>query len=261
MTPLRDEHHDACPTPTMLLARAQIAEEYIDAITPPPQRQLMIPAVNPAPAERYELLEEIARGGMGILIRTYDHLLNRVIVIKVLRAELAGCELSECRFLREARINSQLQHPGIVPVYDVGRFTDGRPYLTMKYVAGDTFETTLARRSGPWDQQPAMLRILIQVCQTIAYAHARDVIHRDLKPANIMVAQFGQVRVLDWGLAISTEGQSFAADRHLALASKETNPEYNLDTGRHPAIRETPSVSGTVVGTPAYMAPEQTAGA
>src|SRR5439155_12137203 len=104
-------------------------------------------------------------------------------------------------FLEEAQISGQLQHPGIVPVYELGAFADQRPYFTMKLVKGQTLATLLAQRGEPGQDRPRFLKVFEQVCQTLAYAHARGVIHRDLKPANVMVGKFGEVQVMDWGLA------------------------------------------------------------
>ena len=105
------------------------------------------------------------------------------------------------RFVEEAQIGGQLQHPGVVPVYELGTFGDARPYFAMKLVKGRTLAALLAERQGPADDLPRLLAIFEQVCQTVAYAHARGVIHRDLKPSNVMVGSFGEVQVMDWGLA------------------------------------------------------------
>src|SRR5262249_28788393 len=117
-----------------------------------------------------------------------------------LNAELAG-KPAEQRFVEEAQVGGQLQHPGVVPVYDLGRFSDGRPYFAMKLVKGRTLADRLAERKNPADERGKFLQIFLQVCQTVAYAHSRGVIHRDLKPSNVMVGSFGEVLVMDWGLA------------------------------------------------------------
>ena len=128
------------------------------------------------------------------------------------------------RFVEEAQIGGQLQHPGIVPVYELGTFADRRPYFTMKLVKGRTLAELLDGRQDPADDRPRFLAIFEQVCQTVAYAHARGVIHRDLKPANVMVGSFGEVQVMDWGLAKvlprggvaddATAGRPSAGDGH-----------------------------------------------
>ena len=105
------------------------------------------------------------------------------------------------RFIEEAQISGQLQHPGITPVYELGQFADQRPYFTMKLVKGKTLATLMAARKSPEEEGTRFLNIFAQICQTLAYAHARGVIHRDLKPSNVMVGAFGEVQVMDWGLA------------------------------------------------------------
>ena len=105
------------------------------------------------------------------------------------------------RFVEEAQIAGQLQHPGITPVYELGQFADKRPFFTMKLVKGQTLAALLAVRKDVTDDRTKFVGIFAQVCQTLAYAHARGVIHRDLKPSNVMVGAFGEVQVMDWGLA------------------------------------------------------------
>ena len=148
-----------------------------------------------------ELLEEIARGGMGAILRGRDGDFGRDVAVKVLREDHQDrAELTQ-RFLEEARIAGRLQHPGVVPVYALGRLPDGRPYFSMKLVKGRTLAALMAERKEPGQDRPRFLAVFEQVCQTLAYAHSKDVIHRDLKPANIMVGAFGEVQVMDWGLA------------------------------------------------------------
>jgi tetratricopeptide (TPR) repeat protein len=149
------------------------------------------------------------------------------------------------RFVEEARIAGQLQHPGVVPVYELGAFPDRRPYFTMKLVEGQTLAKLLADRARPEDDRPRFVGIFAQVCQAVAYAHSRGIIHRDLKPLNIMVGAFGEVQVMDWGLAktlhetAKPQAAEFAA---CGLAGPDTTR------------------AGSVLGTPAYMAPEQARG-
>lgn len=216
-----------------------------DVETPPPGRSAsgMIPSDAMCAASRYELIGEIARGGMGVLLRAHDRLIGRELVIKLLRDELRGHATAERRFLREARINGQLQHPGIVPIYDVGRFPDGRPYLTMRYVYGRTLEAVLAARSSADSDHSQLLRIFERVCETVAYAHAKGVIHRDLKPANVMVSGFGQVRVLDWGLAKVVGEPPEPWDGEPVLTPSAFLTQF-----------------GAAIGTPAFIPPEQASG-
>ena len=155
----------------------------------------------PGDKGRYQILGEIDRGGMGAVLRGRDRDLGRDLAIKVLLEEHHDDPAMTRRFLEEAQIGGQLQHPGIVPVYELGSFDERRPYFTMKLVKGRTMAAMLKERAGPAHDLPRFLSIFEQVCQTMAYAHARGVIHRDLKPLNIMVGSFGEVQVMDWGLA------------------------------------------------------------
>jgi serine/threonine protein kinase len=156
---------------------------------------------------KYRIVGEVARGGMGVVLHGHDPDLGRDLAIKVILDEQLRA-LEEPvrrevlrRFLEEARINGQLQPPGIVPVYELGSFAGGRHYFTMKLVKGRTLAALLAERPGPAHDLPRFLKVFEQVCQTLAYAHSRGVIHRDLKPLNVMVGAFGEVQVMDWGLA------------------------------------------------------------
>ncbi len=160
-------------------------------------------ATVPAPTtEKYQLFGEIARGGMGAVLRGRDVDLGRDLAVKVLlEAHREKPEMVR-RFVEEAQIGGQLQHPGVVPVYELGTFGDRRPFFTMKLVKGRTLAELLRERDEPGDDRPRLLAIFAQICQTMAYAHARGVIHRDLKPANVMVGSFGEVQVMDWGLAM-----------------------------------------------------------
>lgn len=153
------------------------------------------------PQERLVLQSEIARGGMGAVWKGADTDLGREVAVKVLLQTHHGKTELLQRFVDEARIHGQLQHPGVAPVYEMGQFPDKRPYFTMKLIKGQTLARLLADRPHPAHDRPRFLKIFEQVCQTLAYAHARGVIHRDLKPANIMVGAFGETLVVDWGLA------------------------------------------------------------
>jgi serine/threonine-protein kinase len=208
----------------------------------------------PTHAGRCELREEIGRGGMGAVLAGRDPALDRPLAVKVLLPDRAGDADLERRFLAEAQICGRLQHPGVVPVHDVGRLEDGRPYFTMKLVKGRTLAGLLAERKSPADDLPRWVGVFEQVCQAVAYAHSRGVIHRDLKPANVMVGEFGEVQVMDWGLAKVLTGAAPAS----AVAPAEAPPRstiYTVRTGGDALSRD-----GTVLGTPAYMAPEQARG-
>jgi serine/threonine protein kinase len=146
---------------------------------------------------RYELLDEIGRGGMGLVFRARDRELDRDVAVKVTAWQTAS---DADRLRREARTLASLEHAGIVPIHDAGQLPDGRVYFVMSLVRGERLDAYA--RARPLADR---LRLFDRICDTIAFAHARGVIHRDLKPANIMIGPFGQVQVLDWGLAGSDE--------------------------------------------------------
>jgi serine/threonine-protein kinase len=208
--------------------------------------------------ERYQVVGEIARGGIGIVMKSRDTDLGRDVAMKVLHDRHARSPEVLQRFVEEAQIGGQLQHPGIVPVYELGLNADRTPYFTMKLVKGKTLAALLAERDDPREERPRFLTIFVQVCQTMAYAHARGVIHRDLKPANIMVGAFGEVQVVDWGLAkiLSTGG---VADEERTRADAAERDLSRIRTVRV-GSEDSASQIGSVLGTPAYMSPEQALG-
>src|SRR3954451_6995672 len=138
---------------------------------------------------------------MGGVLKGRDADLGRGVAIKDLRADLRDKDDLVRRFVEEAEIGGQLQHPGVVPIYELGTFADRRPFFSMKLVKGQTLAQLLDARKDAADDRPRFLSIFEAICQTVAYAHARGVIHRDLKPSNVMVGSFGEVQVMDWGLA------------------------------------------------------------
>ena len=206
---------------------------------------------------RYELLEEIAHGGMGTVLRANDRTLGREVAIKVLMECYPAGSVIARRFVDEARISGQLQHPGIPPVHDLGSFPDGRPFLAMKLIKGRTFDFMLRDRSDPAADRGRFLAVFEAICQAVAYAHARRVIHRDLKPSNVMVGAFGEVQVMDWGLA-KVLGD-FARCQVAAPEDSDRALATQIQSGRGTDGSETQA--GSVLGTPAYMAPEQAVGA
>jgi serine/threonine protein kinase/tetratricopeptide (TPR) repeat protein len=215
-------------------------------------------------AGRYQLLGEIARGGMGVILKGRDPALGRDLAVKVLKVELAGKSAAEERFVEEAQVCGQLQHPGVVPVYELGRFSNGQPFFTMKLVKGRTLAALLSERDDHAQDRGRYLKIFEQVCQTMAYAHSRGVIHRDLKPANIMVGSFGEVQVMDWGLA-KVIPQGGVADElkasHVARP-REVPIEFDPTVIRTARVGSLGSYTeaGSVMGTPAFMPPEQAGG-
>ena len=223
-----------------LWATAMIAEDFASLSGDLPGALTAPSPSAPAPAfpsrvGDYELLEEIGRGGMGIVFRARQASLGRIVALKmILRGELAS-EADFARFRAEAEAAARLQHPSIVPVYEVGEH-DGQPYFSMKYIEG----TTLARRiaEGPLPPRDAA-ELLVPVCRAIAEAHRHGLLHRDLKPSNILIDKSGRPSVTDFGLA-----KRFSAS----------------DEGPTATWQPTITHSGAILGTPAYMAPEQAAG-
>jgi serine/threonine-protein kinase len=207
---------------------------------------------SPTIVGRYTIRGEVGRGGMGIVLEAEDPELSRHLALKVLLEEHQHVPELVRRFQDEARICGQLQHPGIVPIHELGRLSDQRPFFTMKLIQGQTLATLLQQRRDPSEDLPRFLGVFEQVCQTVGYAHSRGVLHRDLKPSNIMVGNFGEVQVMDWGLAkvLSSECQSSSPERTRVCQAEQTDLRSDSVT----------SLAGTVMGSPGYMAPEQARG-
>jgi serine/threonine protein kinase len=203
---------------------------------------------------RYSLLNRVARGGMGVIYAAQDQTLNRRVALKVLDAPERGGELAR-RLVREAQVLASLEHPGIVPVHDVGTLQDGRVFYTMKFVEGQRLDKHIQAVASV----PDRLRLFLRICDAIAFAHARGVLHRDLKPANIMIGPFGEVLVLDWGLAkiLHQPSEGFGAnDSATANLHAPATPTKEGDTTEHSAA----TGQGAILGTPGYMSPEQSRG-
>jgi tRNA A-37 threonylcarbamoyl transferase component Bud32 len=210
-----------------------------------------LPATDPV--RRYELGDVIARGGMGTVYRATDVALGREVAVKLLRDQFAPDSPAARRFVDEARITGQLQHPGIPPLHDVGALPDGRPFLAMKLIKGRTLDQLLRDRPDPAADRSRFVAAFEQVCQAVAFAHAHQVIHRDLKPANVMVGAFGEVQVMDWGLSkVLSAGHRPASESEQTLGT-EIRSVREIDGAQTQA--------GSVLGTPAYMPPEQAVGA
>jgi tRNA A-37 threonylcarbamoyl transferase component Bud32 len=194
-------------------------------------------ATDADPLIRYRIDGEIVRGGMGAVLKGRDPDLGRDVAIKVLRADLRDKADLVRRFVEEAQIGGQLQHPGVVPIYELGTFADRRPFFSMKLVKGQTLADLLAARSGPADDPPQFLSIFAAIAQTMAYSHTRGVIHRDLKPSNVMVGSFGEVPVMDWGQARVLPRGGVIAD---ARAGKEPPEETLITTAHSGSDRDSP---------------------
>ncbi len=219
-----------------------------------------LPAAVPSPASfwlsqigNYRVVGEIGRGGMGVILRAFDGSFHRPLAVKLLLEENKDDPDLRRRFVEEAQIMGQLQHPGIPPVHEKGELDDGRLYFSMKLIKGRTLAAVLAQRENPQDNLPELLGIFEQICQTLGYVHSRGVIHRDLKPDNIMVGAFGEVQVMDWGLAKAlrspNEGE-FSSE----IESGDSTSTIIVASGT------SQTQMGSVMGTPAYMAPEQARG-
>lgn len=175
----------------------------------------------PELSERYEVTERLGRGGMGVVYAARDRVLDRDVAIKVLDAPNPDAQLAE-RLREEARILGRLEHPGIVPVHDAGTLPDGRAFYVMKLVRGDRLDRALGAEASLGQRLERFLRI----CDAVSFAHAQGIVHRDLKPENVMIGSFGEVLVMDWGVATLLERDN----------------------------------DNVVVGTPGFMAPEQSRG-
>jgi serine/threonine protein kinase len=190
----------------------------------------------------YVIGNELARGGMGRILRARDRRLGRAVAIKeMLASQSPG---ARARFEREVRITARLQHPSIVNVLEAGEWPDADPFYVMKLVSGESLDRAIAR-AETLEQRLALLPNVIAVVDALAYAHAQGVIHRDLKPGNVLVGEFGETVVIDWGLAKELTSTSHEGDGDAPAGASASGGE---------------TVAGSVVGTPAYMPPEQAEG-
>lgn len=208
--------------------------------------------------ERFEVLSEHARGGLGEVLLARDRQLNRQVALKRIRDKWADHDQAKIRFQLEAEITGRLEHPGVVPVYALGQHDDGEVYYAMRFIRGQSLEAAVlayheARGTNKIDMRSADFRNLLHrfmdVCNTIGYAHSRGIIHRDLKPANIMLGKYGETLVVDWGLA-----KQIGVKEDTLIDHGESCISSDLGSG------SAPTQFGSAVGTPQYMSPEQATG-
>ncbi len=207
---------------------------------------------------RFRILRPHAKGGLGQVSVARDEELQREVALKEIQERHADDPNSRSRFLLEAEITGGLEHPGIVPVYGLGQYADGRPYYAMRFIRGDSLQEAVTRFHSSADKRldsgeravelRALLGRFLDVCNAIAYAHSRGVLHRDLKPGNIMLGQYGETLVVDWGLAKPQDPSA------LKTESVE-GPIRPSSQGSSEA-----TLMGSTIGTPQYMSPEQAAG-
>jgi tetratricopeptide (TPR) repeat protein/tRNA A-37 threonylcarbamoyl transferase component Bud32 len=203
---------------------------------------------------RFRLLRPHAEGGLGKVSVARDEELHREVALKEIQERYADHAESRARFLVEAEITGGLEHPGIVPVYGLGTYDDGRPFYAMRFVKGDSLKEAIeryhrdAKRRSPGERSLELRQLLGRfndVCDAIAYAHSRGVLHRDLKPGNVMLGKYGETLVVDWGLAKPVGGPEGASEAPLRPVSADDSA---------------PTQMGAALGTPAFMSPEQAAG-
>lgn len=245
---------DETPRPAVPSNRVDDSEPSPDLATNPASNFQDTPFASPSPADGsddfalpgYHVRAELARGGMGVVYSADDAAFGRAVAIKVLLPGWQWSRPAVARFGTEARITGRLQHPGIPPAHAHGILDDGRPYLVMKLIHGQTLTTLLDDRPDPTAGLPRFVQVFEQICQAVGYAHGSGVIHRDLKPHNVMVGAFGEVQVMDWGLA-----------KDLRAADAEPGPSSDAAPLSH---KHAETESGSVLGTLPYMPPEQARG-
>jgi serine/threonine-protein kinase len=249
-------HADARHTVVAQTAVAHVA----DGRTEDDRNRTMVPQVGAltSSGQRFRILRPHAKGGIGQIHVAMDEELNREVALKEIQASHADNPESRSRFLLEAEITGNLEHPGVVPVYGLGQYADGRPYYAMRFIRGDSLRDAIARyHNVPARDRDASHRTLelhgllgrfVDVCQAMQYAHDRGILHRDLKPGNIMLGKYGETLVVDWGLA-----------KHVGkVESTVPSQEPTLRPAQDSGSAET--LPGSALGTPQYMSPEQAAG-
>ena len=283
LEPLVDEHvrqHQGDPQRSLAalssVDAARQALQALQAINDPDLeaslRNLTRPATPTSPQDyatiappatassRFRILRQHAKGGLGVVFVAHDQEVNRQVALKEIQDHCARDPDARQRFQLEAEITGGLEHPGIVPVYGLGHYDDGRPYYAMRFIKGDSLKEAVDAfhaadnpRRDPTERNLSLrqlLRRFIDVCNAVDYAHSKGVLHRDLKPGNIMLGKFGETLVVDWGLAKAT-GKNDPA------VSKDLNEMPLMPTS---GSNSAPTQMGSAIGTPAFMPPEQAAG-
>lgn len=266
--PLRDEYLARFSNDSKIVERVfdQIERKYSTVNRLADETKTGLPTSGDAPnhlkaSDRFEIISEHAAGGLGKIFVASDREVTRQVAVKKLHANQARNFESRRRFQREADITGSLEHPGIVPIYSAGLDEQGAPYYAMRFVSGETLQSAIEEfhskvsKTGAMDGgdlQKLLLRFL-DVCNTVGYAHSRGVIHRDLKPANIVLGEFGETQIIDWGMAKRIDD---------AEERSEANSDEEKDEGDLASASDQPidTQQGSVFGTPAYMSPEQAAG-
>jgi len=214
------------------------------------ERESQVPTLDTIERGNYEVFGEIARGGLGRILRARDKRLDREVAIKELHYRLGNVE---ARFGREMRLTARLQHPSIVPIYEAGRWPSGEPFYAMKLVAGRSL-ADVAEDAESIEERLRLLPNIVDVAEAIAYAHSERILHRDLKPANVLVGPFGETVLIDWGLAKDLEHD------HPLTEEELPQPDDHLDDILDASEMSFATGSGAVIGTPAFMPPEQARG-
>ena len=246
--------NDADLSVSLSQVQIELSPELKSLNTPVPAPQ----ATGSRSTGRFTILRPHADGGLGQVSVALDQELNREVALKQIQPRHADNPISRERFVVEAEITGGLEHPGIVPVYSLGKGADGRPFYAMRFVKGDSLKQAIdayhdpanPERNDPGARQIGLRQLLsrfIAVCHALEYSHSRGVLHRDLKPANVMVGKYGETLVVDWGLAKAIDRPDVAVDE------TTLRPSSSASGSGH-------TLPGAVIGTPAYMSPEQAAG-
>jgi serine/threonine-protein kinase len=275
--PSRPEYRDRLPSHGAVIDAAFEAIAHADHRPDSGAGQDGGPSAAPHIAgQRFRIVQPHAEGGLGIIYRAHDEELQREVALKEIQPRFATRPEERARFLREAEITGSLEHPGIVPVYSLGRYPDGRPYYAMRLIQGTNLKEAIEEfhqeaREGkeidPGSRLLALRKLLDRfrtVCEALAYVHSRGILHRDVKPQNIMIGRYGETLLVDWGLAKSTG----RADTPAVVEEPSSWPipsdgsDATVDWGQARSREEGSDATsaGSIVGTPAYMSPEQAEG-